>query len=255
MKIGIDVGSTAIKIVFAENDAIVWKKSVATKPGQPEVVDAIIKEGLLFCNATTDDIEKKCVTGYGRNLINGSSYTVDELTANAAGIHSLTSGKARTVINIGGQDVKVIRLSETGQIIDFRMNDKCAAGTGRFFEMAARILDTPLTEFYEANQKADEAVNINSICAVFAESEVVSLMAQGVNKYSIIRGLNNAVARRIANLTGNGVLEDDVYIDGGPALNTGLVEALEDELLCDIYVVKSPQFTVAFGALFDFDKH
>ncbi len=108
---------------------------------------------------------------------------MDELTANAAGIHCLTSGQTRTVINIGGQDVKVIRLSETGQIIDFMMNDKCAAGTGRFFEMATRILDTPLDEFYEAGQKADDAVNINSICAVFAESEVVSLIAQGINKY------------------------------------------------------------------------
>ena len=250
MNIGIDVGSTAIKIVFANSDQIIWKQAVATKPGQPEIVDQVIREGLQACSLTPGDINKTCVTGYGRNLINGSSYTVDELTANAAGIHRLTGGKARTVINIGGQDVKFIRLSETGQILDFRMNDKCAAGTGRFFEIAANILDTQLDRFYEAGMSAAEPVSINSICAVFAESEIVSLIAQGVDKNSIIKGLNQAVARRIANLAGNGALEDEVYIDGGPAMNSSLVECLEDELLCDINVVEAPQFTVAFGTLF-----
>ena len=249
MKIGIDVGSAAIKVVFVKSDQIVWKQAVPTKPGQPELVDQITKEGIKACSVVPGDIEKTCVTGYGRNLINGSNYTVDELSANAAGIHRLTSGRARTVINIGGQDVKIIRLNDTGKILDFRMNDKCAAGTGRFFEMAAKILDTPLKEFHTAGMEAEKAVSINSICAVFAESEIVSLMAQGINKNSIIKGLNISVARRIANLAGNGALEEDVYIDGGPAMNAGLVESLEDELLCDINVLEDPQFTVAFGTL------
>lgn len=250
MKIGIDVGSTAIKIVFVKSDRIVWKQATPTKPGQPELVGRIIEEGMAACSVLQRDIEKTCVTGYGRNLIAGSDYTVDELSANAAGIHRLTSGKARTVINIGGQDVKIIKLSNTGKILDFRMNDKCAAGTGRFFEIAAKILDTPLGEFHMAGMEADKAVSINSTCAVFAESEIVSLMAQGINKNSIIKGMNNAVARRIANLAGNGTLEEDVYIDGGPAMNRGLVECLEDELFCDVNVLEVPQFTVAFGTLF-----
>ena len=144
MKIGIDVGSTAIKIVFVESDRIVWKQATPTKPGQPELVERIIEEGMAACSVARNDIEKTCVTGYGRNLIAGSDFTVDELSANAAGIHHLTSGKARTVINIGGQDVKIIKLSHTGKILDFRMNDKCAAGTGRFFEIVSKILDTPL---------------------------------------------------------------------------------------------------------------
>ena len=147
MKIGIDVGSTAIKTVFVESDQIVWKKAVPTKPGQPELVSRIIEEGMEACSVVKADIEKTCVTGYGRNLIAGSDFTVDELSANAAGIHRLTSGMARTVINIGGQDVKIIRLSHAGKILDFRMNDKCAAGTGRFFEIAAKILDTSLERF------------------------------------------------------------------------------------------------------------
>lgn len=248
MKIGIDVGSTAIKIVFVRDNQMIWKKAVPTKPGQPALVDEMIQQGLEDCSLSREDIKNTCATGYGRNLISDSSWVVDEITANAAGIHQLTSGRARTLINIGGQDVKIIKLSDTGQILDFRLNDKCAAGTGRFFEIAARILDTPLDEFSCDSQ--EEPVNISSICAVFAESEIVSLLAQGVDKRRIIKGLNNSVAQRIANLTGPGALDADVYVDGGPALNQGLIESLEDELLCDIKKVEAPQFTVAWGTLF-----
>ncbi len=250
MKIGIDVGSTAIKVVFVSSEEIVWKMTEPTRPGQSALVESLVHKGMEACSIEKGDIEKMCVTGYGRNLINGSSATVDELTANAAGSHLLSSKTARTVINIGGQDVKIIRLSQMGSIEDFKMNDKCAAGTGRFFEIAAKILDTPLEEFHLNGQKPDEGIRINSTCAVFAESEVVSLMAQGVDKIHIIHALNRAVALRIANLAGNGSLEEDVYIDGGPAMNAGLVQALEDELLCDVKVLASPQFTVAYGALF-----
>ncbi|MBN1931124.1 MAG: CoA activase [Desulfobacterales bacterium] len=248
MKIGIDVGSTAIKIVFSADNQMIWKKAVPTRPEQPALVNELIQQGLDDCCLLKKDIKTLCTTGYGRNLINGSSRVVDEITANAAGIHQLTSGRARTLINIGGQDVKIIKLSDTGRILDFKMNDKCAAGTGRFFEIVAKILDTPLNEF--SFESSDEPVNINSICAVFAESEIVSLLAQGIDKHRIIKGVNNSVARRIANLTGHADLDEDVYVDGGPALNQGLIESLENELLYDIKKVQDPQFTVAWGTLF-----
>lgn len=248
MKIGIDVGSTGIKVVFVENQNIVWKKVVPTKPGQSGLVKEIVDQGLLACELKAQDIEKTCVTGYGRNLIESSDIVVDEIWANAAGIHLLSRGNARTLINIGGQDVKVIKLDSQGRVTDFRMNDKCAAGTGRFFEIAATILDTPLAQFYAGEDI--EAVSINSTCAVFAESEIVSLLAKGIDKKSIIKGINNAVAKRIANLAGSGLLDEDVYIDGGPANNRGLVESLEDALMCDVKVAQEPQFTVALGSLF-----
>ncbi len=248
MKIGIDVGSTGIKIVFVKESAPVWKKVVPTKPGQSSLVNKLIGQGLNALNIEQKDIKKICVTGYGRNLIEDSNKVVDEISANAAGITLLTNGKARTLINIGGQDVKIIKLDDQGQIMDFRMNDKCAAGTGRFFEIAANILDTPLGDFHVKEDV--EAVSINATCAVFAESEIVSLLATGVNKNSIIKGINNAVAKRIANLAGNGHLEEDIYIDGGPARNLGLIESLEDALLCDIKTADDPQFTVALGSLF-----
>ncbi|WP_022668605.1 acyl-CoA dehydratase activase [Desulfospira joergensenii] len=250
MKIGIDVGSTGIKIVFLEPGApgkILWKTVVPTKPGQASLVNGLVEQGLLACSAHKSDIEKVSVTGYGRNLIESKTQVIDEISANAAGIHSLTRGRCRTLINIGGQDVKIIRLSDRGQVLDFRMNDKCAAGTGRFFEIAATILDTPLEDF--SAPETVEAVSINSTCAVFAESEIVSLLAKGIDKRSIIKGINNAVAKRIANLAGNGLLEEEVYVDGGPAKNLGLIQSLEDALLCDIKVTREPQFTVALGSL------
>ena len=126
MEIGIDVGSTGIKVVFVKNTdnlepgrsnefhRVIWKSVVPTKSGQSLVVEGLIDQGLLVCNLTRNHIRRICVTGYGRNLIKGADQVVDEISANAAGIHCLTNGRARTLINVGGQDVKVIRLSETG---------------------------------------------------------------------------------------------------------------------------------------------
>lgn len=247
MKIGIDVGSTGIKTVFVKESAVVWKKVVSTRPGQSAVVRELVDDGLKALDLKETDIEKTCVTGYGRNLIESSDTVVDEISANAAGIHLLSGGKARTLINIGGQDVKIIRMDASGRVTDFRMNDKCAAGTGRFFEIAANILDTPLDDFY--SKEIVDSVRINSTCAVFAESEIVSLLARDMDKRRIIQGINDAVAGRIAALAGSN-LEEDIYIDGGPALNQGLIESLEDALMCDIKVTDNPQFTVALGALF-----
>ena len=248
MKIGIDVGSTGIKIVMIQDLEMVWKKVVQTRPGQSALVQDLVTEGLSACRIQQKDIEKICVTGYGRKLIDSPDTIVDEISANAAGIHLLSGGKARTLINIGGQDVKVIRLDERGAVTDFKMNDKCAAGTGRFFEIAATILDTPLDDFYSEDWV--EPVSINSTCAVFAESEIVSLLAQDVPRQPIIQGINEAVARRIANLSGRSTMDEGVYVDGGPAMNRGLIESLEEALMCDVHVVDHPQFTVAYGSLF-----
>jgi predicted CoA-substrate-specific enzyme activase len=248
LKAGIDLGSTAIKVVFVENEQLVWKKAVPTAPGQSQIADRLTAEGLAALGRTVDQLEATAVTGYGKGLVKGARKVIDEVSANALGVFLLSGGKARTVINIGGQDVKVIRLSETGKLLDFKMNDKCAAGTGRFFEVAGRILDTPVDLFGELGQAVKDPVNINSTCAVFAESEMVSLMAKGIAKESIIQGLHEAVARRIANLAGHRDMADDVYLDGGSANNRALAAAIEDELFRDVKVLPHPQFTVAYGA-------
>ncbi|WP_319524936.1 acyl-CoA dehydratase activase [uncultured Desulfosarcina sp.] len=254
IKVGIDLGSTAIKVVFLENREIVWKKVVPTIPGQAQIANDLISEGLSETGYSPDQLNDPVVTGYGKNLVHDAGKVIDEVSANALGVFLLSDHKARTVINIGGQDVKVIRLSESGKLIDFKMNDKCAAGTGRFFEVAGRILNTPVDDFGDLGQSSADTVNISSTCVVFAESEIVSLMAKGIERQPIIRGLHESLARRIAGLAGNHDIEDAVYLDGGSANNRGLVAAIEDELCRDVHVLPYPQFSVAYGAARSLDS-
>ncbi|MDR1045566.1 MAG: acyl-CoA dehydratase activase [Candidatus Adiutrix sp.] len=247
-KIGLDLGSTAIKAVLVNGNDMAWRRKVATAPGQDHLAMGLVKDALEQLGLAEGDIEKVSATGYGKKLLSSVGHTVDEISANAQGMFILSGGKCRTIINIGGQDLKVINLSDNGKIYDFRMNDKCAAGTGRFFEQVARILDTPLELFGELSLKADEALELNSTCVVFAESEIVSLLAKGARKENIIKGLHYSIARRITHLLGRQQTGGDIYLDGGPSQNPGLLDALEDELLMEVKVLPQPQFTVAFGA-------
>ncbi|CQR74410.1 R-phenyllactate dehydratase activator [Sporomusa ovata DSM 2662] len=247
-KIGIDLGSTAIKTVIVKDTELLWKKVVPTAPGQEALALKLIDDGLTDLAIKKKDIGGISVTGYGKNLITQAHTVIDEVSANAWGVYLLSDKKARTVINIGGQDIKIIRISEDGKLSDFKMNDKCAAGTGRFFEMAGRILDTPIYDFATLADNADASINLNSTCAVFAESEIVSLLAKGTKKENIIRGLHESIARRIAGMLGNQEIEDDLYLDGGAANNGGLASAIEDEIFRAVNVLSYPQFTVAYGA-------
>lgn len=242
------MGSTAIKMVLTEGEKLLWKAHTPTAPGQEVVAQNLINKALAQLNLGQNQISGVVTTGYSKKLFEGATAYMDEITANAAGIFKLSVGQARVIINIGGQDLKILHLGENGRVIDFKMNDKCAAGTGRFFEQAARILDTPLTEFGSLSADSDTELELNSTCVVFAESEIVSLLARGVRREDIIRSLNLSVARRVAGLMGRTTPQGAVFLDGGPAQNKGLVQALEDELLTEIKVLEEPQFTVAYGA-------
>ncbi|MDR2560835.1 MAG: acyl-CoA dehydratase activase, partial [Holophagales bacterium] len=159
-----------------------------------------------------------------------------------------SGGVARNVLNIGGQDMKALRLSECGKVVDFKMNDKCAAGTGRFFELAARVLDTALEDFGALSALAQEDIEINSTCVVFAESEIISLMARGAKRESIIKALHGSVARRAIGLLGREGAVGSLWLDGGPAQNAGLIAAFEDELMAEVQALPEPLYTVAYGA-------
>jgi len=245
--IGADLGSTVIKVVIHSGETLRWRGSAPTVPNQEHVVRRLIDEGLDAIGAIGSDYQI-AATGYGKKLLTGAQKNIDEISANALGLFRQSGGRVGTIINIGGQDSKVIRLAPDGRVRDFRMNDKCAAGTGRFFEQAARILDVPLEDFGRLGAASKKEIDINSTCVVFAESEIVSLLAAGTAREDIIRGLCAAVARRAAGLMGNAETEGDIYLDGGPALNECLVSALRDELATDVYVVEAPQYTVAYGA-------
>jgi len=250
--IGADLGSTAIKVVIHSGETPLWRGSAPTVPNQENVVRSLINEGLAAIGATgaAGADYRLAATGYGKKLMTGAQKNIDEISANALGLFRLNGGGAGVIINIGGQDSKVIRLAPDGRVRDFRMNDKCAAGTGRFFEQAARILDVPLADFARLGAASKNEIDINSTCVVFAESEIVSLMAAGTAREDIIRGLCASVARRAAGLMGNDAAGGSIYLDGGPALNECLVAALENELASDIHVLEAPQYTVAHGAAF-----
>lgn len=248
LSIGLDLGSTAIKMVITESEKIIHRQWVPTAPGQERLARRMIEEALTALDIKPDRVRGIASTGYGKKLFAGASNHIDEISANALGLFKLSGQTARTIINIGGQDLKVLKLAENGQIIDFRMNDKCAAGTGRFFELVARLLDTSLESFGELSAADVPAPELNSTCVVFAESEIVSLLAQGESKEAIIKALHNSVARRVAGLVPSPAADGAVYLDGGPAQNQGLREALEDELMLEINVLPESQFTVAYGA-------
>lgn len=248
LTIGLDLGSTAIKMVVTDGEKIIHRQCVPTAPGQEVLARKMIDETIESLELNPGRIKGIASTGYGKKLFVEASNNIDEISANALGLFKLSGRQARTVINIGGQDLKVLSLSESGQIIDFKMNDKCAAGTGRFFELVARLLNTPLEHFGRLSQAETPIVELNSTCVVFAESEIVSLLAKGATKESIIKGLHGSVARRVAGMMRNQTPDGAVYLDGGPANNRGLVEALEDELMLEVKVLPEPQFTVAYGA-------
>jgi predicted CoA-substrate-specific enzyme activase len=248
VKVGVDLGSAAVKAVLVEGDEIVWRGQAPTAPGQAALAKSLWLRGLSELGLNDSAVLGVAATGYGQNLCALAEARVDEISANAAGLFRLSHGQARRAVNIGGQDVKIIRLDAEGNVADFKMNDKCAAGTGRFFDLTARLLDVPLADFPKISQSAQAGVTLNSTCVVFAETEIVSLMAQGVAVGDIVHALHGSVARRVASLLGRADLEEEIWLDGGPALNSALAEALADELMAEVRVTDWPQYTVAYGA-------
>lgn len=250
--LGVDIGSTTIKIVLIDESG-----DMVDKIGSPtgsmfnknalDSLDRLLKSN----NLTREDLKYIVSTGYGRKLFKISNENVNELTANAKGARNSLGNdiKVKTIINVGGQDTKVIILDNDGNMTNFFMNDKCAAGTGKFLDISARNLEVEITEMQTLHYGAkDTPLPINSICAVFAESEIISLLAAGHQTTEIASGIHYSIAKRITRLAGRGKIQDAVLFDGGPALNGGMVDALENELMRAVHVNPFPQFTTAFGA-------
>ncbi len=249
---GIDIGSTTIKIVLTDaNDRIVGQDCQPTGCHfHKNTLDAF--EALLAQqNIARQEVAYIFSTGYGRKLFKEADESISEISANAMGANKAAEnhGKIKTIINIGGQDLKVIGLDEEGHVKNFTMNDKCAAGTGRFLEMTARNLEMDVADLGACHKQAKGVpLTINSTCTVFAESEIISLLANGNGKEELVAGVHYSIARRISRLAKRVGIEDTVFFDGGPALNAGLLEALETELMRKVVVPEFPQMTTALGA-------
>lgn len=249
--LGIDVGSSTTKIALMNSGEVVGSRVQATGVHCGETVENALGSLLGETGLMRQDICKTVATGYGRRLIAFADEIISEITANVRGT-SWSCGEpenpVRTIINIGGQDSKVIAVDGFGVTENFAMNDKCAAGTGRFLETVARILEINLTELGPLAMKAAVPLKINATCAVFAESEIISLLARKKEAAEIAAGAHFAVARRLVRMARRVGITEPVAFDGGPALNRGLVRAIEDELAVDILVPRQPQITTAIGA-------
>lgn len=247
--LGIDIGSASSKAVILEDgrkivaDAVVQSGTGTSGPGR--VTETIFK----LSGLNQSDIARTVATGYGRFTFDGADRQVSEISAHAKGVHYIFPG-ARTILDIGGQDVKAIAVNEKGSVDDFFMNDKCAAGTGRFIEVMAGILELNVNEMAAWDEKSRHPVSVSSTCTVFAESEVISLLSQKKAKEDIIRGVHESVVGRSMGLLMRTPMAEDFVMTGGVAKNAGVVNALKRELNKPVYVTEKPQITGAIGAAF-----
>ena len=245
---GIDSGSTSTDVVILDKE----KKIVAgivlpTGAGAAIGAERALSEALKEADLSREDIDALVTTGYGRTAIQEGDKSITEITCHAKGAHYLDP-EVRTVVDIGGQDSKVIRIDENGAVENFVMNDKCAAGTGRFLEMMARTMEMDLDHMSQAGLKYKEDITISSMCTVFAESEVVSLIAQNKETDDIVHGLNKAVATKTAALAKRVGGQEKYMMTGGVSKNKGLVKTLEEKLGTSLVIHKDAQLCGALGA-------
>jgi len=250
---GIDVGSLTTEAALLEvagNGAplrLLGQGMVMTGHDARGAAEAALAAALAQAGLGRGDVLRLVATGYGRIAVAGADQRVTEITCHARGARLLLPA-TRTVIDIGGQDSKVIVLDDGGRVVDFAMNDKCAAGTGRFLEVMAAALGVALDDMGRRDAAAHGAVSISSMCTVFAESEVVSLIAAQEPRDAIIRGLHEAVAERTAALCARAGGAPPVAMTGGVAKNAGVVRALEARLKTRLLIPPDPQMAGAIGA-------
>ncbi|SCX91478.1 acyl-CoA dehydratase activase [Alkaliphilus peptidifermentans] len=244
--IGIDIGSVASKAVTFDGEKVTSKIILPTGWSPKETGEKLLKILLEEKMIAREQVKTIIGTGYGRGSLSFIDKKVTEITCHGVGAYFLDP-EVRTVIDIGGQDSKVIKLDCKGNVIDFLMNDKCAAGTGRFLQVMANSLEIDISDLSEVAQ-GDAPQKINSMCTVFAESEVVSLMAEGASKESIAAGLLQSVANRTYSLAGKVQVENKVYFSGGVSKNSLLKEYLGKKLGVEIYSSDMAQFIGAIGA-------
>ncbi len=244
---GVDVGSASSKVVILEDGIRVVTEKVVQLGTGSSGPQRVLDEALEASGLRMEDMTKVVATGYGRFSFEQADRQVSEISCHAKGIYHLVPS-ARTIIDIGGQDAKAIKLDERGGVIQFFMNDKCAAGTGRFIDVMARVLEVTTAEMQDYDAKATEPAPISSTCTVFAESEVISQLSQGTSKENIIAGVHASVAVKACGLAHRGGVTPDVVMSGGVAQNAGVVRAISKELKQPVIVAPHPQVAGALGA-------
>jgi predicted CoA-substrate-specific enzyme activase len=243
---GIDVGSTMTKVVIL-NKGIVASIIGPTGPEHRRLANRVMDEALAKAQIPFGAITYIVSTGYGRINVPFADKQFTEITCQAKGIANVFP-KAKTIIDIGGQDIKAIKIDTTGRTIDFVMNDKCAAGTGRFIEVIADTLGVPLDKVGVLSLESKSPAKISNICTIYAQQEVAASLAEGVPTADLLAGVHNSLADRISRMVNRLRVEEAVVVTGGGGKNKGLLKALSEQLRREILVPEEPLITGAFGA-------
>ena len=244
---GIDIGSTMTKVMLMDQggDSLSALKG-PTGAEHRRLANEVMRQALEQAGLHIDDISFIVATGYGRLNVPFADRQITELSCHARGVASLFPA-VRTAIDIGGQDAKCLKI-DGGRLTDFVMNDKCAAGTGRFLEVTAAALGIKLEHMGDISLRATEKVHISNLCTIFAQQEVVALLSRDEKLENIVAGLHDSLASRIATLARRLGIEPDVVLTGGVAKNGGMVRSMEQSLGCQVLVPEEPLLTGALGA-------
>lgn len=248
--IGLDGGSTYLKAALLHDGEVADTLVRSTGIDNNGTAEKLVKEFYLRNHIEEKDVGYIMATGYSRKVLDLADDDISEITAHAYGVR-ITAPKEYhpgMIIDIGGQDSKIIYLDSNYTVKNFSMNDKCAAGTGKFMEVIAGILETTIDQVGPLSLQSTAPCDINSTCVVFAQSEVISLVARKYDRRDILSGMHMSMARRIIKMMKKSEKNGDILMTGGGALNTGLHRAFEEELMKDVYVASYPQFNGAIGA-------
>lgn len=244
---GIDIGSTMTKVaILDERDVILSMIIGPTGAEHRRLANKVMEEALLAAGLSFEQITTIIATGYGRLNVPFADRQISELSCHARGVSWLFP-KARTVIDIGGQDAKGIKVKD-GKLVEFVMNNKCAAGTGRFLEVTAKALGLRMEELGKISLKSTHKVDISNTCTVFAQNEIIDRLSKGVVLEDILAGLHCAIASMVIGMVRKLNIEPDVVLTGGVAKNVGVVKAIEEKLGYRVFVPEEPLITGALGA-------
>ena len=247
MYLGIDIGSSSSKVAILDEEKNIAGISVVNMGTGTRAYETVIEKALDQAGITIKDIKFTIATGYGRINFKGADKQITEITCHAKGANFLMDG-VKTIIDIGGQDAKVIKLDSDGRVVNFVMNEKCAAGTGRFLEVMARVLGCDISELSSLAEQSSKEISISNVCTVFAESEVISRLSAGEKVEDVARGAHVAIAKRVMGMIGRVGYEPKVAMTGGVAMNQEMVKAMSKEIGCEIEVAPHSQAVGAVGA-------
>jgi benzoyl-CoA reductase subunit D len=244
---GVDMGAQAVKVVILSDGKVLGHSMVPTGFEPLEAAQKALDEAIKEAGISREDIDRIVSTGAGRKAVTFADNNITEVTADAKGTIWLQPS-VRTIVDIGAEEARGISCDSAGKVLDFAKNDKCAAGSGAFVESMARALEINVPEMIELSLKSTQDAPINATCAVFAESEVVSLIHSKIEKTDIAHAVHDAIASRVSSMVRRIPIENDVALVGGVANNAAIVDVMKKHLGVDIVVPENPQFVSALGA-------